>query len=293
MGRDRVIVALSCLATGGWSGDLWASDCGQGRTRADLVSALNAWESAWQAADVSDVQRADDEILAVLRCEVEKVDLSTSASLHLAHGMSRWVAGDSASAAAAFRAAATLMPELGLDPGLVPLGHPMRAAYDAAAAVPARPPLPAWPSEQGKLCVDGSLSYSVPQGRASVAQIVGADGAVSWSGYLTGGELPADAPLRRTPPDEDTGGQDGGQKRAGKGGLVLLGGSGVALLGAGALWAASYASEAAFEDRTQPRTVPQFEALEAANHAEFFGAVGLGAVGAALLGVGLAVEIRW
>jgi len=291
VGWDQTIIGLSCLATAARSGELWASDCEAGQTRADLIGALNAWELAYQAADLAEVQRSDDRVQAVLRCEIETVDLNTSASLHLAHGMSRWAVGDGAGATLAFRAAARLKPDLGLDPELVPQGHPMRGSYEAAAATPDAAPLPVWPPGHDALWVDGSPASAVPQGRASVVQIVSGDGAARWSAYLAGAELPAGAPLSTSAPGQGSVGT--GDDARPKAGAILLGGSGVALLGAGALWAASYASESAFEDRSQRRTLDGLRALESANHAEIVGAAGLGALGAALLGVGLAVEIRW
>lgn len=269
-----------------------ASDCVAPTTRAAALAALESLEASYKAANITAVLAADDALLAVLRCEGEVLDPSTSALIHLDHGMARWVAGDREAASAAFRAAAALRPGAGLDPLLVPQGHPMHATYAAATSPPAGAPLAVWTADHAQLWVDGSAASSLPQGRASIAQVVATDGRVRWSAYLGGDGLPEGAPLSLRAPDSDSAGDrdhDDHRRQS----VALYASSGAALLGAGGLWAASFISKDDFLDTREARTAEQLHALKDLNQLEVLGATGLGVAGAALLGAGVALQVRF
>ena len=159
-------------------------------TGAGIAVELDAAETAWRAMDTTAFRTVTDEVVAAAACLADSVPPATAARLHRTVGLRAFLDKDFVRAGQAFSAARAIDPAYRLPESLVPAGHPIRKAYDAAdpeQGSVAVMPVPA----SGHLEFDGRETLERPELWPTLAAYVAEDGDPRASGYL----WPADAML--------------------------------------------------------------------------------------------------
>jgi hypothetical protein len=205
----------------------------------------------------------------VVPCLVEPLTPQEAAAIHRVQGLAAWLDGDTEAARRDFAAARAADPTWQFPTTMIPVGNPVRALYDGAAALPGGDHIPA--AKAAKPWIDGAPGRLRPAGRPVVFQLVHGREAIQTTWLAANDPLPT---YHRA--DEGT--------RA-----PLLVGAGVAALGAGALafWASRLEA-----DPPVPTSEEDLQGIAATNHALAISASGLG-VAAVGVGVSAFVVGRW
>jgi hypothetical protein len=268
-------------------------------TAADVLQAVNAAEASFSAMDAGSFGTARDQALTLLSCLTEPLAPMDAAALHRVEGFAAFLAMDEPGALASFTPAVRLQPGYALPSTIAPEGSPLASLYRAASSASVGEPGPLFAAGV-QVRVDGLAATALHPSQAAVLQVLGADGAVSWSGYLhaaqeppailfTALEVPA-APLAVLPLPEPV-------KHRKVGRLVALSSSVAAagVLGGFALdaWGDYRQAQTECSTRTAEDVCSQ-ATLELKNH-NHDKAIGLGAAagGAAALGLGLGVSLAF
>lgn len=273
-----------------WIGSAWAV-CPA--TSANLAESLEAAEAAFADMDTAAFLTATNRVTAEANCLAESTPRSVIARLHRVEGLRAFVDKDNDRAARAFAAGRSIEPAYTFPEQLVPAGHPVRTQYttlnpDAggSTAVPA----PA----SGYLAFDGRTTTARPNGRPTLAQLVGDDGGVAQSRYLwpddpmfdylgvtsTVAATDAATPLGTTAAPS--------RKKGPNVGLAIA--AGTTLAAGAASWLV--AKNAHDEYYAADVDVTQLDALRARSNAFSWLAVGAGVAGVGL-GVGAVVGGHW
>lgn len=235
---------------------------------AKVEAAVAGAESAW-GVDEDSFRRGVDAARAALPCVNAPLTPVQASRYHRLEGLAAFLAGDSASVNAAFAAARAADPGATLPEHLVPVGNPVRVAWDAA--VPGTATTTAPPPARARLWVDGRQTRAIPADRARLLQLEGDTLTTAWQ--RPGDPLPT-------------------YKVAGEGlRLPLLIGSGALLAGAGVLAALDQGARARALERT-PLSDAEREARQATVNQLGAATVAVGVVGAGV-GVSAFVVGRW
>lgn len=251
-------------------------------TAQELRDELDVALEAYGAFDWDGFSAQLTEVDTSLTCLIERVPADTAADLHLVQALGAFMLRDEAQVQVAFRGALAAAPGFALSEELAPPGHPLRALYEQAAAVP--PPIAPQPLGPGDWIVDGERGLTaISTERTTLVQRMDKDGEVeTW--YLRGGPVPEallpppppPEPERRvrTPPSDRT--------------QALLWSS----LGAGVVTAGAVALAGGTRNRVEGGVVAadQYGSLRAANRV---GLVAAPVAGAAAIGLGVGAALTW
>jgi hypothetical protein len=234
-----------------------AADCAEPATAAQLVDTITAAEAAFAEMDGAGFERARARGEAQVGCLAEPITPPDAAAWHRVEALAAFMAQDDAAAISAFRSSLAIQPAFAIPTRIAPDGHPLRALYDRARAMPpsATEPMPAPP--ETLLYVDGARAAERPTERPIVLQAMGPTGGILGSDALGSGEAlpdwargaPSVAAVRDTAPDrparEPRPPREGGDHR---GRTALLAASGGSLVVSGALYGVAWGDHARFMD---------------------------------------------
>jgi len=223
-----------------------AAPCDAPTTEASLDAAVAEAEVAYEDLDVEGFRAAHDRAMRALPCVDRPLRPTLVARLHRLRGLQLYIAGSEEASAAAFAAARSADPGLGLG-DLVPEGHALERVFGQASPGPTeRVPEPA----DRALFLDGVQSRDRPVARPVIVQLVPQGQAPELTRWLDPGAPLPDyphavvdngAPDVPEPPPERTG---RGRRRVGS---VLLIAGAAAGGGAGLLYGAAAVSRADFQ----------------------------------------------
>lgn len=162
-----------------------AADCLAPVSGAQVDAALERAELAWSRGDEGGFEAAVQEVdVFDVPCLTEPLAPAVVARLHRVHGLAAFAGRAREDAFAAMRSARLSAPDFKFDTSLLPPGHELLDAYEAAADTPAAPgtrlPAPA----HGALLFDGVASRWRPTDRPTLAQVADVHGVVGTSTYL-------------------------------------------------------------------------------------------------------------
>lgn len=296
----RVLIAAGLLAAA--SADAFGAPCAEPSSSAELRGAAARVEGAFSAMKIDGVQTGIEELRGRLPCAGEALTPVDVGAIHRAEAWDAWVGGDADGTRAALWAARSAQPGWVLPQSLAPDGNPLRVIFDA------------YPGEGDKTAVDltegcflqadGVPADGLPATHATVVQILSADGAVVWTGWLAPGETipedsgfvaptvapPVAATIDPAPPSPEP------TKRArapGRGRTVaLLGTSAAAAVASGLLYGRAVGHRAAWEATDPPvaRSVKELDALAKTTNRSLLASGGLLLVAG---GLGVTTWVTW
>jgi len=240
----------------------------------ELDARISAAEAAYERLDVDEFRRAIEDTGFLVPCLGEVVAPSLAARTHRVLGLGLYVDGQEARAAEAFAAARSVDSTIDLPAALVPPGHAVRDLFvrlDLSDG--AREPIP--PPASGWLVFDGTRDDERPVDWPTIAQVIGADGAVAASDYTLPGEplpaYPVSTAWRARKPARG----------------ILLGVAGGAALGAAFAYGLGVASENSFHQSHPDWDRDDLMAARARTNGLTITAVvlGVGAIGSAAAGI--------
>lgn len=168
-------------------------------TTADVAAAIDDAEGRYAAVDVEGFLAATERAFERLPCVSDRVPRPLAAEVHRVRGLRAFVDRDVETARLAFAAARRLEPDYVFPDALVPPGNPIRLEYDAS--LPKELPTVAVPLPRaGYVEFDGQPTNERPSSTPTIAQLIGANGAIVETAYL----LPADPMLTYTAADPGT-----------------------------------------------------------------------------------------
>lgn len=165
-------------------------------TPAALVAVAEEVERAWTEADGPAFEAASARLDVEVGCVDAVVGADEAAVVHRARALAAFVQGDVEASRRAFVAVRLLAPGWRPPDAVVPEGHPLRKVFDAAAPPEAPRTVELRTLPEHGWVVDGARyplprealagrapAYGLPADRAFVLQLLGPDGAPSYTGY--------------------------------------------------------------------------------------------------------------
>lgn len=164
--------------------------CDRPASTADLEAALLDARRSLERLDTTAFVTATDRIDAIVPCLAEPMSRHLAAEVHRTKGI-RAVTERSPDAPRYFAAARTIEPAYKFPSTLIPEGNPVRTAY-AAFDLKSGGYDPVPPPREGALTLDAGTKLYRPTDWPTLAQYMGADGAIAWTSYLVpGAPMPA------------------------------------------------------------------------------------------------------
>lgn len=270
----RVQVALFAVLS---IGSLCESDalaaCDTTVSALDLYAALSDAQRAFAELDIDAFLAADQRAHTGLPCVAEPMSRRLAAEFHRTSALAAAMQKDPDGARVAFSAAKTIEPDYAFPRETLPENSPARAAYDAAPIVTSTTTVPApW---SGSLSFDGRAGLDRPVGVPTIVQVMDADGRVTttlliapdvvmpW--YAT--SAPEASPRARTP--------------------LIVGTAAAGALTALAVVVGTSAGGAYADLDTPDAKLPALRQTANAS------AIAAGVAGAATLGLGVTLVVRW
>jgi hypothetical protein len=158
-----------------------------------LNDTMKKAEAAYADLDVDSFEGAMAAGRAQLPCLDGRLPTAISAYVHRMEGLRRYTNREPDLAREAWATARELEPLYAFPTSLIPAKHVIRDAYTAASPLPGvATPVPA--PAAGSMLFDGTPGTARPPGRATIFQVLGADGKTIASAYLfTADATPAHA----------------------------------------------------------------------------------------------------
>lgn len=214
-----------------WMARALAADCLAPSVAADISARLDAAEAGYIALDETRFVDSLDDAALVLPCVTDTITRDQSARYHRFEGLRLYTVGDKRTATLALRASRVIEPRYRFDDALLPKEHELRREYDAlplaegTVATVARP-------KRGSLRFDGTATQARPTERATIFQLLDAEGKVLDTAYVYPGQpLPRYDAVPRTR-------------------NALLGASAGAVVLAGVFYGLAWGANAQFNDTT-------------------------------------------
>lgn len=166
--------------------------CLGGATNVAVIAAADEVSDAYGALDVPRFEAARGRTFELVPCLSEPLTSAGAAAVHRVVALDAFVAGDLPGVERAFRSVVAAYPSWRLPSDTVPRVHPLREAFDRAAAAPPGAvtalPVPL----DATVLLDGRTSLDWPVDRPVVAQWLDGTGAVGWTRFAAAGEPPPD-----------------------------------------------------------------------------------------------------
>ena len=269
-----------------------AADCATLSTAAELRASTQAATAAFEAMNLPAFTSAKEEAARFLECLGELISPADAAATHQLHALAAFLGKDDAGATASFVAVRSLTPHATLSEELAPLGHPLRAAWDAAGLIPPAAGIPLSPSPGEILYVDGLRGAQRPGSRPAIMQLTNVSGTVEHSTWL-GAADPLPAWLLAPAPDPLADARTRAPKAARErrpAVLPLAITAGASALVAGGLYGYAWAPRGRFLDAATP--YEDLDGYRSATNTATIGAAVAGgiAVGA---GAGALISLSW
>ena len=156
---------------------------------AALQYAIHRAEDAFAVLDAPGFYASAQEAEAAVACAEQPLSSDDIAAYHRVRALSAFMGKDERATISFFAASRALAPDYSLSAALAPEGHPLYAAFVAAAAV--RPDLSTLaPPQMGWLLVDGRRTRRAPTARPYVLQHVLDNGSIVDTQTVAPGERP-------------------------------------------------------------------------------------------------------
>jgi len=277
-------------------------------TSSELFQSVNLATMAFSTTDRENFLEARSKARRALTCLREPVAAAGAAAYHRMEALAAFLDMDKQAVLRSFQAALSIQPSYQLPTTIAPERGPLHLWYTEAQEFPAPAFEELQPPERCSLLMDGAVEMERHEALPVIAQVLEWDGAVRWSGLLGPGELipeeayseeyepvwpplPTSVPQPEPLPESPT-----------KHVSPLWYGAGGAVLAAGGLYAAAWASRGTWQDDIDhcqrgdcwddEEVYARSEALRKRTNALTFAAGGAGVV-ALGLGVGAVATFSW
>jgi hypothetical protein len=310
------------LLLGAAGGAEASADCPFPVPAAIFETQLSEVEDALDNRNLQQMSQRLSELDKAVPCLVQPLTPAQAGRYHLIHGVNRWIAKENTPAKLHFSSAKAAAPELGISTEVFPAAHQIHKTFSIA---PQLDDAETAPQPAGALYFDGTETLERPLYRPTILQVA-EGGKVSLTLLLEAGSpLPdypggqaaaapeeADAKKKPEPPKKKAAKTETSTKedvpqelaipsktakkdRNGRGPLIAAtAASAAAAAGSFLLFSSSYTKHAEIADKT-PSEITGDDAANAQLYGTLnqAGLIGTAAMGAATLGLGTVLVLRW